>query len=341
MTHLERVVPIAYLQHRLARSTPRPAFEADWCARRSYTGLVADWLQENLGMSPELSVRIAATVAVVIIALIVRWLFVRWLNRTVTDDDVLFKGRKATTYIAMAVAVLLLTWIWLPFFDDLGTFLGLLSAGLAIALADVFLDLAGWLFIMFRKPFRVGDRIEIDGTAGDVIDVRAFRFTLLEIKSWVDADQSTGRLVHVPNGHLFRHPTANYTEGFFHIWHEMPVLVTFESDWRRAEILIREALEPLSIGEEELRRHQAEASSQRDYLIKFRELRPTVYVSTRESGVLLTARLLVEARSRRGVEDEFWRAVLDAFAAEPSVELAYPTVRTYLHDPLIVRKDSS
>jgi len=292
-------------------------------------------------MSPELSVRIAATIAIVIIALIVRWLFVRWLNRTVTDGDVLFKGRKATTYTTMAVAVLLLTWVWLPFFDDLGTFLGLLSAGLAIALADVFLDLAGWLFIMFRRPFRVGDRIEIDGTAGDVIDVRAFRFTMLEIKSWVDADQSTGRLVHVPNGHLFRHPTANYTEGFFHIWHEMPVLVTFESDWRRAEVLIREALEPLSIGEEELRRHQAEASSQRDYLIKFRELMPTVYVSTRDSGVLLTARLLVEARSRRAVEDEFWRTLLIAFEAESSVELAYPTVRTYLHDPLIVRQNSS
>ena len=160
-------------------------------------------------MAPELSVRIAATVAIFVVALVVRWVFVRWLNRTVTDGDLLFKARKATTYVTVAVAVLLLTWIWLPFFDDLGTFLGLLSAGLAIALADVFLDLAGWLFIMFRRPFRVGDRIEIDGTAGDVVDVRAFRFTMLEIKSWVDADQSTGRLVHVPNGHLLRPPTAN------------------------------------------------------------------------------------------------------------------------------------
>jgi len=252
---------------------------------------------------------------------------------------VLFRARKAITYITMAITVFLLTWIWVPFFDDLGTFLGLLVAGLAIALADVFLDLAGWLYIMLRRPFRVGDRIEIDGTAGDVVDVRAFRFTLLEIKSWVDADQSTGRLVHVPNGHLFRHPTANYTEGFFHIWHEMPVLVTFESDWRRAEELIRAALEPLAIAEEDFRREEAAASATRDYVIKFREMGATVYVSTRDSGVLLTARLLVEARSRRNVEDEFWRALLTAFEAEPSVELAYPTVRTYLHDPLIVRHD--
>jgi small-conductance mechanosensitive channel len=212
-------------------------------------------------MSADLSFRIAATLATVVIALVVRWLVVRWLNRTVSDGDVLFRARKAITYIAMAVAVFLLTWIWLPFFDDLGTFLGLLVAGLAIALADVFLDLAGWLFIMLRRPFRVGDRIEIDGTAGDVVDVRAFRFTLLEIKSWVDADQSTGRLVHVPNGHLFRHPTANYTEGFFHIWHEMPVLITCESDWRRAEELIHAALEPLVIAEEGVQRGTTSSSS--------------------------------------------------------------------------------
>lgn len=300
---------------------------------------MAAWLQENLGLSADLSFRIAATLATVVIALVVRWLIVRWLNRTITDGDVLFRARKAITYITMAITVFLLTWIWVPFFDDLGTFLGLLVAGLAIALADVFLDLAGWLYIMLRRPFRVGDRIEIDGTAGDVVDVRAFRFTLLEIKSWVDADQSTGRLVHVPNGHLFRHPTANYTEGFFHIWHEMPVLVTFESDWRRAEELIRAALEPLAIAEEDFRREEAAASATRDYVIKFREMGATVYVSTRDSGVLLTARLLVEARSRRNVEDEFWRALLTAFEAEPSVELAYPTVRTYLHDPLIVRHD--
>jgi len=290
-------------------------------------------------MSSDLSVRIGATLAIIVIALIVRWLVVRSLNRTVADGDVLFKARKAATYVTMAISILLLTWIWLPFFDDLGTFLGLLVAGLAIALADVFLDLAGWLFIMFRRPFRVGDRIEIDGTAGDVIDVRAFRFTLLEIKNWVDADQSTGRLVHVPNGHLFRHPTANYTEGFFHIWHEIPVLVTFESDWRRAEDLIQQALEPLAISEKELRRQQEKASEARDYLIKFRELKPAVYVSTRDSGVLLTARLLVEARARRGVEDTFWRTVLAEFEGEPTVELAYPTVRTYLHDPVVVQSD--
>ena len=300
---------------------------------------MTSWIEANLGFSPDLTRRFAATIVLIIVILVFRWFTARWLSRTVSDGDLLFRSRKALTYISTAVLVLLLTWIWLPFVEDLGTFIGLLSAGLVIALADVFMDLAGWVFIMFRRPFKVGDRIEIDGTAGDVIDIRAFRFTLLEIKNWVDADQATGRVVHVPNGKLFKNSAANYTEGFFHIWHEIPVLITFESDWNRAEEVLRETVAPLAISEEELRHHQEIATAEHDYFIRFRELRPTVYVSTRASGVLLTVRLLVEARRRRSVDDQFWRTTLEAFAAEPSVSLAYPTTRAYLDDPLVVRTE--
>ena len=71
-----------------------------------------------------------------------------------------------------------------------------------------------------------------------LIDLRIFQFTLMEIGNWVDADQSTGRIVHVPNGSVFVTPLANYAKGFQYIWNEIPVLVTFESDWRRAKEIL-------------------------------------------------------------------------------------------------------
>lgn len=293
-----------------------------------------DWIETTLGISADIAYRISATVAALVLVVVARWIAARWMSHRLKDPDLVFRARKAATYVATATFVVIITWVWLPFFDDLGTFLGLLSAGLAIALADVFLDLAGWLFIMFRRPFKVGDRIEIDGVAGDIIDIRAFRFTVLEIRNWVDADQSTGRVVHIPNGFLFKHPTANFSEGFFYIWHEIPVLVTFESDWELAESMIREVLEPLSVSDAELQIQQRIASTSRDYLINFREMKPTVYVSTTPSGVLLTARLLVETRRRRGVDDTVWRDLLARFAAEPTVDFAYPTERTVITDPL-------
>ncbi|MEZ5175181.1 MAG: mechanosensitive ion channel [Acidimicrobiia bacterium] len=297
------------------------------------------WIEDTLGISADVAYRVTTTVVVLIVLLVARWLVARWISKKIVDPELMFRARKTATYVATVIFVVTMSWLWLPFFDDLGTFLGLVSAGIAIALADVFLDLAGWLFIVFRRPFKVGDRIEINGTAGDVIDVRAFRFTVLEIRNWVDADQSTGRVVHIPNGSLFKHPTANFTEGFFHIWHEVPVLVTFESDWSRAEQMILECLAPVAISEQELRTHQRAASAARDYLITYRELKPTVYVSTTASGVLLTGRLLVEARSRRGVDDAIWRRLLDLIAAEPTVELAYPTGRTVITDPIRIEQE--
>jgi small-conductance mechanosensitive channel len=121
--------------------------------------------------------------------------------------------RTPTTVIALLAPA----WIWIDAFNDLGTFLGLLSAGVAIALADVLKNMAGWMYIPSRRPFRVGDRIEIEGTRGDVVDIRLFCFSLMEIGNWVDAEQSTGRLVHVPNGSVFINQVANYTEGFQYI----------------------------------------------------------------------------------------------------------------------------
>lgn len=296
------------------------------------------WIEETLGISADIVYRMTATVVVLLVLIVLRWAVARWIGRRVNDPELMFRARKGVTYAATAVFLVVVSWVWLPFFDDLGTFLGLLSAGLAIALSDVFLDIAGWLFVVLRRPFKVGDRIEINGTAGDVIDLRVFRFTVLEIRNWVNADQSTGRVVHIPNGYLFKYPTANFTEGFFHIWHEVPVIVTFESDWERAEELVMDALTAVAIGEEELRKHQQIRSTTRDYMIKFQELKPTVYVSTTGSGVVLTGRLLVEARARRGIEDAIWRSLLTTIAQEPTVELAYPTGRTVVIDPIQIQR---
>jgi small-conductance mechanosensitive channel len=193
--------------------------------------------------------------------------------------------------------------------------------------------MVGWGYILSRRPFRVGDRIETQDFSGDVIDIRLFRFTILEIGNWVQADHSTGRIVHIPNQVVFTGPIANYTEGFEFIWHEIPILVTFESDWKKAETIIRDVIgkaapDVTGTALSELRK-TAQA-----YRIKYGHMTPTVYVSVEDSGIRLTARMLVPVRSRRDINQKVWRGVLDAFAAEPAIDLAYPTIRTYLQGPI-------
>lgn len=282
--------------------------------------------------------QIAATLIVVVVVVALRFAVLRTVLHRIDDPAVWYRTRKIATYVAAAVVFVILGAIWLPGFRGLATFLGLLSAGVAIALGDLLKNLAGWLFITIRRPLRVGDRVEIGEHAGDVVDIRAFRFSLLEIRNWVDADQSTGRILHVPNGMIFTETLANFGAAFPWIWHEIPVLVTFESDWERGQKVLQRILD---VHTPDVAREAARESlrrAARKYLISFTHLTPTVYVDVRDSGVLLTGRLLCDVRERRGLNHKVWSELLREFAADPSLELAYPTVRSYLQGPIRIEQ---
>lgn len=294
-------------------------------------------LAQNLGIPAETLNNIIWTIVAVVVIFVLRRLARRVVASNVEETQATYRANKILNYTATTIFIVTAAFIWFDAFDNLPTYLGLVSAGIAIALADVLKNMVGWAYILSRKPFQVSDRIEVDGFKGDVVDIRLFRFSLMEIDGWVDAEQSTGRLVHVPNGIVFNKEVANYTEGFGYIWHEIPVLITFESDWKLAEQLMHDILEEDAPDVHGAAGARIRATARR-YSIRVGTLTPTVYLTVRDSGVLLTARYLVEARTRRGREDRIWRSILDAFAAQDTIDLAYPTVRTYLEGP--IRLDS-
>ena len=291
---------------------------------------------ENLARSLSITrvqAQLVITGGLILLLTVIRWVVLAVVHRRIEDPAIWYRTRKLLSYVITLIGFVVLASIWLEG-SGIATYIGLLTAGLAIALSDVVKNLAGWLFIVTRRPFRLGDRIEIGGHRGDVIDIRAFRFTLLEVENRVPAEQSTGRLLHVPNGLTFTEPLANYTEGFRFVWHEIPVLITFESDWEAAEQIIREAVEaawPAAGSDQAMQELRVAAT---EYRLKLTELRPTVYLTVRDSGVLLSGRFLVDPRRIRGVEQDVWKAILRGFAETDDVALAYPTIRTHFEGPV-------
>lgn len=284
--------------------------------------------------------KIIWSLVLVLALLVLRRLVLRLADPRLEDNRTRYQWAKWSAYTTFLLSLLFLGWIWLEGtgFRQIGTFLGLVTAGLALALRDLVANLAGWLFIIWRNPFDLGDRIQIAGHAGDVVDLRIFQFTLLEIGNWVDSDQSTGRIIHVPNSALFREPLANYTADFEYLWNEVPILITFESDWRKAkEILERIAADEAGDQSEEAERSMRRAS--RKLLIFYNKLTPTVYLTVKDSGVLLTVRYLCKPRARRGTSQAIWEAILDAFHAEADIDLAYPTRRVF-YNPLEGKEDA-
>jgi small-conductance mechanosensitive channel len=289
---------------------------------------INDFLTHRVGLNTETLEKIVVTVLVILLLSLIRIVVLRLVWRTSENVKVRYQWKRSLSFILPILGFLLIGAIWIKAFEEFGTFLGLFTAGIAIALKDPLTNFAGWLFIIFRKPFVVGDRVQVGDHTGDIIDIRPFQFTMLEIGNWVEADQSTGRIIHLPNGKVFLKPQANYSSGFEYIWNEVPVTITFESNWQKAKELLEKIIDEL---EEDIpvqaQKEIREAS--KNYMIYYKHLTPIVYTSVKEYGVRLTIRYLCNPRTRRGSENALWQRVLLAFNAEKDIQFAYPTTRFY------------
>ena len=254
------------------------------------------------------------------------FVLVHIINRRIKDLKLKHSVRKYVVYFLNVLIVLYVVFLWVQKISSITIFLSVISAGIALALQEVILSIAGWFLILVRRPFQVGDRIELGGAKGDVIDIRLFQTSLLEIGNWVDADQSTGRIVHVPNSAVFKKENYNYSRGFEFIWNELRILTTFESDWKRAEEIMVQHGAKEAEGKEKVVRSKIDRMTKR-YMIRYGQLTPIVYVDIKDSGVELTLRYLTEARKRRTTQDALCRAILDDFEKEEKVHFAYPTYR--------------
>ena len=265
------------------------------------------------------------TLFAIIIMIFIRFIIKKIIKYKVSNISKRYKWYKFNTYITVSLAIITIIPMWISDFKSLFTFLGIFSAGLAIALRDVVINFFGWIYIISRRPFSSGDRIEIDGVKGDVIDIKLMEFTLMEVGNWVDAEQSTGRIVNIPNGKVLSMNTANFTKGFELIWNEISVLITFESDWKKAKKILNDIAQKNSL---ELNKNLKESiihSARKNY----QKLTPIVYTKVKSNGVALTIRYLCKPRKRRTTSEKFWENILEAFADEDRIQFAYKTYRHY------------
>ncbi len=254
----------------------------------------------------------AARTAVFFVGLLVVSLIVnRVATRVFGDTDQRFNVRRIFRAVIWFVAILGLIVIWQPLGGNLAPALGLATAGLAFAMQEAIGAVAGWFNITFGSIFRVGDRVQMGGVQGDVIDISLLKTRLMEIgddaeTTWVGGRQYTGRVVTVSNKATFTHPVYNYSSFFEYIWEEIEVAIPHHEDWRGASRVL----------EEEARR-QATAEGAREAMAAVRqrfpvpetEVEPRVFASADETYMRLAVRFVVPVRSARSVKDEITRRI--------------------------------
>ena len=263
---------------------------------------------------------------IVLIGYLLLFVLVRVINHSIKDLKAKHLARKNIVYLLNILIILYIAFVWVQNIGAITIFISVIGAGLVLVLQEVILSIVGWIFILVNRPFEAGDRIEFGGVRGDVMDISIFQTSLLEIGNWVDADQSTGRIVNIPNSAVFKKENYNYSRGFEFIWNEIRIVVTFESDWKRAEEIMLAYGKTQAEEMAEVVKRKIKKMTTR-YMIYYEKLTPIVYVNIKDNGVELTLRYLTEVLKRRTTQDALCRTILNDFEKEEKVNFAYPTYR--------------
>src|SRR4051812_15297768 len=252
------------------------------------------------------------------------------LTRRAADEYGRHFVRRAVHYVAFIVALVALGFVWDVFSKRSSWAFGLAAAGLAFALQEVLGAVAGWFNILLGGIYRVGDRIEIAGVHGDVIDITPLRTKLLEIGGggssstdlWVHGRQASGRIVAVSNKLTFDEPVFNYSSMFEYVWHEVAFPIAHDADWGRAEEIIRNASIEISRTAEA---QHAIDEMRRRYPIPVSDLEPRVFVRATDNYMELSARFVIAVRTSRVATDELTRLVRKGLD-EAGIAIASTTV---------------
>lgn len=266
------------------------------------------------------------TIAVVLaIVLIVSRIAKGTVTRYVKANETRYRLRKFITFLSYVVVILILSIIFSDRLGGLTVALGVAGAGVAFALQEVIASFAGWFAVTFAGFYKPGDRVQLGGIKGDVIDVSFLRTTVMEVGEWVKGDQYTGRVVRIANSFVFKEPVFNYSGDFPFLWDEITVPVKYGGDHRLArEILLKVATEV--VGDYSVGAAQAWTDFSKQYLLEDAFTDPMVTLIADDNWMEFTVRYVVGFKSRRGTKDALFTRILDEFAkTDRRVEFASAT----------------
>ena len=279
---------------------------------------------------------IIAVAGLVVIRLLAAMLS-RWAGRFVKDSQARYRIRKVTALISYLVIILFLALVFKNRLGGLAIAIGVAGIGIAFALQEVITSIAGWAAINFANFYKTGDRIQLGGIKGDVIDIGILRTTLMELGEWVKSDLYTGRIVRIANSFVFKEPVFNYSGDFPFLWDEITVPVTYASDHRLAREILEKILHTV-IEEYTAYAKQAWKDIVKKYLVEEAMIDPAVTLACTDNWIEFTMRYITNFKLRRATKNRLFSLILEEFEkTEGRVKIASTTVQLVDPQPLTVK----
>ncbi len=296
-------------------------------------------------------VKRAFNILVFVIVVIILSLMFKYIARKYIKDNVRFyMANKVINFINMNLIVLIVLFAYIDNVTYLVTVIGFASAGIAIAMKDMFMSVLGWIVIIFGGSFHVGDRIKVKKEGmpyvGDIIDISLLRMTILEditYTSYVE-NRRTGRIIFIPNNYIFTELIANYTHSTMKtVWDGIDITITFDSNHKKAMYLIKNITKKFSKGYTDIARKQLNML-RHQYSLKNTNIEPRIYSFLEPHGLTISTWYQTNSYAALTLRSTLSAEIVDAINKEDDITIAFPTQTLHLNKtqtkvPIDINKD--
>lgn len=249
----------------------------------------------------------------IFVGLFIIWILVKTIQKKlfskIKDNENRYKANKFGSFIGYFLTIVLITIVFANKLGGFTTALGVAGAGVAFALQEVIASFAGWLAIMFGGFYRTGDRVQLGGVKGDVMDIGVLRTTIMETGQWVDGDLYNGRLVLVANSFVLKEPVFNYSGEFPFLWDEIKVPIQYGSNYEKTTAILNEVGTKIA-GDLTQQSHDKWHSLRKKYRLEEAQTEPLVSLIANDNWVEFTLRYVVSYNKRRATKTALFTEIL-------------------------------
>lgn len=255
-----------------------------------------------------------------------RYLIRKWLNSRTIDTTQKYKARKAANILMYLIILVISLVLYSDKLGGIGITLGVAGAGIAFALQEVIVSIAGWINLMFNGTISVGQRVKIGEVKGDVIDISVLTTTIMETGDWIQGDLYNGRMVTIANSFVFNGPVHNYSGKFPFLWDEIKVPIRFESDYELTRTTLQNILNEIC------RDYAIQSEAEWKLLankfnVEEARVKPSTTMSFDENWITFTLRYIVDYKLRRSTADKIYTRILEAVnSSEGKIRIASSSI---------------
>lgn len=262
---------------------------------------------------------------IILVFFLINWVR-KLLKRNLPDEgSIKYKTQKGIEVIGYIFVILITISYFTGTIKDFGLAIGLLTAGITITLQELILSIAGSFYIFFVKVYKPGDRIEINGIKGDVIDIDSVYTTMMEIGEWVSSDNYSGRIVKLSNAFVFKGPVYNYSSDFPFLWDEFNLPIRYGSDTELAKSIV------IEVAQEFLSEYVRDSIKQwksvvNKFYIEDALVDPSLAITLTDNWIQFNLRYIVDYKKRRYTKNLIHQEILKRIeATNGKVKLASAT----------------